>query len=167
MRSPGKQEPTIGLNAATRLQRNGIKNLERDSPDPNTVRSPHLILAARLLLAAGRRDRQVLGLERRWAAGARRHLRPGRQCQRSLPTELHHCISWAGHGCPHSCSCSCRDGDKPPFGRPGAWEDGRSRQRWGETYVRCAGKATHFHIRSRETEIRPHTLGPKLRALCW
>jgi len=33
-----------------------------------------------------------------------------------------------------------RDGDEPPFGRPGAWEDGRSRHRWEEPYVRSAGK---------------------------
>jgi len=44
----------------------------------------------RLLLAAGRRDRQVLGLQRQRAAWAGRLLKPGLKYQRSLPAELHH-----------------------------------------------------------------------------
>ena len=62
----------------------------------------------RLFLAAGRRDRQVLGLEQVWAAGARRHLGLWRRCQRSLPAKLHHCDSCAGPSCTHTCSCSLR-----------------------------------------------------------
>ena len=72
------------------------------SANPEPVSDPQL------LLAAGRRDRQVLGLEHLWAAWDRRHLRPGRRSQRSLPTELHHCVSRAGPACADSCSCTPR-----------------------------------------------------------
>ena len=34
----------------------------------------------------------------------------------------------------------CRDGGEAHGGRPGGWEDSRVRQRWGASYVRCAGK---------------------------
>jgi len=46
---------------------------------------------------------------------------------------------------------ACRDGGEPPFGRPGAWEDGRSRQRWGLSHVRSAGKATLRGVGRRKT----------------
>jgi len=73
--------------------------------------TPHFPLPVRdprLFLAAGRRDRQVLGHEYQWTAGDRRRLKPGRRCQRSLPTEVHHRVSRAGPTCPHSCACSPR-----------------------------------------------------------
>ena len=41
---------------------------------------------------------------------------------------------------------ACRDGDESRFGRPGGWEECRDRRSCAEAYVRCAGKATHFHI---------------------
>ena len=40
---------------------------------------------------------------------------------------------------------ACRDGDKASFGRPGGWEDGRSRQRWGGSHVRPTGKHSNSH----------------------
>jgi hypothetical protein len=46
---------------------------------------------------------------------------------------------------PQDPECSCRDGDEPAFSRPWGWEDGRSRQRWMETYVRSAGKPLYVH----------------------
>ena len=30
---------------------------------------------------------------------------------------------------------ACRDGGEPPFGQPGGWDDGRSRQRRGQTFL--------------------------------
>ena len=99
-----------------------------------------------MLFAAGRRDRQVLGQQQRWAAWTRRHLRSGRRCQRSLPTELYHRLSLP---CVSSLSfllSACRDGDEAPYGRPGGWEVGCSRQRWEATHVRSAGKVTQLGI---------------------
>jgi hypothetical protein len=75
-----------------------------------------------LLLAAGRHDRhdrQMLGLEQRWAVGARRLRKPGRRCQRSLPTEIHHCGSCACPACPHAAL------------RVQRWERTSSRSTWG------------------------------------
>ena len=61
-----------------------------------------------LLLAAGRRDRQVLGPQRQRAAWARRLRRPGLKSARSLPTELQDRVTRAGPTCSDSCSCSVR-----------------------------------------------------------
>ena len=45
----------------------------------------------------------------------------------------------------------CRDGGEPAVGRPGAWEDGRNRQRRVDAHVRSAGKATQWEISRSET----------------
>ena len=119
----------------------------------------------RVLLAAGRRDPQVLGREHAWGAWASQHRTPGRRCQRSSPTELHHRVSrtcttfisewyFFNRFVPISVNynlqihvssllvllSACRDGDESSFGRPGGWEDGRSRLRGRETCVCSAGK---------------------------
>ena len=146
-----------------------------DAPSLNDSPHPAILNQSATLgcVAAGRRDRQVLGAKLQWTAGAGRHLKTGRRCQRSLPTSL--CLSLSrALSLSRSCSLSlpplaqrappprlacrspvfspllllsaCRDGDEPRFGRPGGWEDGRSRQRWVGPYVRAAGKATRWEI---------------------
>jgi len=78
--------------------------VERLAPAAN----PAPVCDPRLLLAAGRRDRQVLGPKHLWAAWARRLLQPWRRSQWCLPTEPHHRVSRADSACPYTCSCSPR-----------------------------------------------------------
>ena len=67
-----------------------------------------LVVTSHWSSAAERRDSQVLGLEHEWGAWSGRQLRQGRRCQRSSPTEPHHCVPFACSACPHSCSCPRR-----------------------------------------------------------
>ena len=77
-------------------QRHTVESSRLESRDDA---SPQLDSDLRFFLAAGRRDRQVLGQRRRRAAWARRHQRPGHQCRWSVPTEIHHRVSLACHAC--------------------------------------------------------------------
>jgi len=86
--------------------RSGSARMKPSVARPPQPFHPQPVSDPRLLPAAGRRDHQVLGLQRRRSAWARRHRKPGRRCRRSLPTELHHCVVCVCLTCSHSCFCS-------------------------------------------------------------
>ena len=55
---------------------------------------------------------------------------------------------------------ACRDGDEPPFGRPGGREDGRSRQCWRFPHVRAAGKFAQCEIDIGQGSAKSGNLAP-------
>ena len=54
---------------------------------------------------------------------------------------------------------ACRDGDEPPCGRPGGWEDRSGRQRWRRAYVRAAGNIRNGRLGG-VGDMQNGTMGP-------
>jgi len=119
---------------------------ERLSPDPYTVGDPRLCFLPQdggTVKCWGYNDYGVLGLGDGVGQGAGDNNHRGDEPNGACPARS----TTTSRVPPPRCVLTLapalrRDGGEPPFGRPGARENGRDRQRWLLSRVRAAGKDT-------------------------